>query len=87
MAVRSVDIGLSITGMHRAEAIDEAGDRYGHLSFWTTPEGLAALADLCFRDKSTPIIVLEPTGLVWLPIVLFLRARGPQVVLVRASGA
>jgi len=29
--------------------------------------------------------VLEPTGLVWLPIALFLRARCPQVILVRAK--
>ena len=85
MAVRSVGIDLSITGMHRAEAIDAAGQRCGHLSFGTTPEGLAALAALCFRDDSTPTIVLEPTGLVWLPIVLFLKARCPQAVVVRAK--
>ena len=69
MAVQSVGIDLSITGMHRAEAIDITGQRCGHLSFRTTPEGLAALADLCFNGDSAPTIVLEPTGLVWLPIV------------------
>lgn len=85
MAVHSVGIDLSITGMHRAEAIDSAGQGCGHLSFQTTPEGLAALADLCFPGDSTPTIVLEPTGLVWFPIVLFLKARCPNAVVVRAK--
>ena len=85
MAVRNVGIDLSITGMHRAEAIDERGERCGHLSFRTTPEGLAALANLCFRDGSTPTVVLEPTGLAWFPLALFLRARCPEAVLVRAK--
>ena len=85
MTVRSVGIDLSITGAHRAEAIDETGQRCGDLSFRTTPEGLAALADLCFSGDSVPTIVLEPTGLVWLPIVLFLKARCPRSVIVRAK--
>ena len=78
MAVRSVGIDLSITGLHRAEVIDEAGYQCGHLSFRTTPEGFSALADLCFREGSTPIIVLEPTGLIWLPITMFLQSRLPS---------
>lgn len=85
MAVRSVGIDLSVSGMHRAEAIDAAGERCGHLSFGTSPEGLAALADLCFQDEGTPTIVMEPTGLVCLPIMLFLKARCPGVKLVRAK--
>jgi hypothetical protein len=28
---------------------------------------------------------MEPTGLAWLPIALFLRARFPEAVLVRAK--
>jgi transposase len=85
MAVRSVGIDLSISGMHRAEAIDATGQRCGHLSFRTSPEGLEALANLCFQADSIPTIVMEPTGLVWLPIMLFLKARCPEVVLVRAK--
>jgi hypothetical protein len=30
-------------------------------------------------------VVMEPTGLAWLPIALFLQARFPQAVLVRAK--
>jgi transposase len=83
--VRSVGIDLSITGMHRAEAIDEKGNRCGHVKFRTTPEGLALLSGLCFRDGSAPIIVLEPTGLAWLPMVSFLKANCPQATMVRAK--
>jgi len=85
MTVRSVGIDLSLTGMHQAEAIDLDGNRCGHLKFRTTPEGLNSLVNLCFGDGSLPVIVLEPTGLAWLPIILFLRARCPQAVLVRAK--
>ena len=50
MAVRSVGIDLSLTGMHRAEAIDEAGNLCGHLSFRTTPE-----ATVLFVKSMVPI--------------------------------
>jgi transposase len=85
MAIKSVGIDLSITGLHRLEAIDADGQRCGHLSFRTNPDGLAQLAELCFKDNSMPTIVMEPTGLVWLPVVLFLKAHCREVVIVRAK--
>jgi hypothetical protein len=36
-------------------------------------------------STETLTVVMEPTGLAWLPIALFLRARFPQAVLVRAK--
>jgi transposase len=85
MAVRSVGIDVSLTAEHRAVALDEGGNQCGRLSFRSTPDGLACLSELCFGDGSVPTVVLEPTGLGWLPIVLYLKARCPEVVLVRAK--
>ena len=85
MGVRSIGIDLSLQSKHRAEALDESGNRCGHLSFRTTPEGLEGLAKLCSQSESSLTVVMEPTGLAWLPIALFLRARFPEAVLVRAK--
>jgi hypothetical protein len=85
MAVQTVGIDLSITGIHSVEAVDEGSDRCGQLSFRIAPQGLAALAEICFRDRSAPIVLLELMGLVWLPIAMFLRAHCPQTVLVLAK--
>ncbi|HZA24292.1 MAG TPA: IS110 family transposase [Dehalococcoidia bacterium] len=85
MRVRSVGIDLSLQSSHRAEALDESGQQCGHLSFRTTPQGLEALAQLCTQSGDRLTVVMEPTGLAWLPIALFLRASFPQAVLVRAK--
>jgi len=85
MGVWSIGIDLSLQGNHRAEALDESGHQWGHLNFRTTPEGLEALAQLCAQSAETLTVVMEPTGLAWMPIALFLRARFPQAVLVRAK--
>ena len=85
MGVRSVEIDLSFQGAHRLEALDELGNGCGHLSFRTTPEGLDALAQICTQAGSSFTVVMEPTGLAWLPIALLLRARFPEAVLVGAK--
>ena len=51
MGVRSVGIDLSLQGNHRAEALDESGQQWGHLNLRTTPEGMEALAQLCARPQ------------------------------------
>ena len=43
------------------------------------------MAQLCAQSAETLTVVMEPTGLAWFPIALFLRARFPQAVLVRAK--
>ncbi len=60
-------------------------NQWGHLSFRTTPEGLDVLSQVCAQSGSSLTVVMEPTGLAWLPIALFLQARFPQAVLVRAK--
>jgi hypothetical protein len=85
MGVQSVGIDLSLQGNHRAEALDEPGYQWGHLTFSTSPEGLEALARLCAQTGDSLTVVMEPTGLAWLPINLFLRAHFPQALLVRAK--
>jgi transposase len=85
MSVRSVGIDLSLQSNHRAVALDESGQQCGYLNFRTTSEGLESLAQLCAQAGDTLTVVMEPTGLAWLPIALFLRAHFPQAVLVRAK--
>jgi transposase len=85
MSVRSVGIDLSLQSTHCAVALDESGQQCGHLNFRTTPDGLEALARLCDQANSNLTVGMEPTGLAWLPIAWFLRARFPQAVLVRAK--
>ncbi len=85
MGVRSVGIDLSLRGTHRVAVLDEAGNQCDRLSFRTTPEGLEALTQLWAQPGNSPVVVMEPTGLAWLPIALFLRSRCPEGVLVRAK--
>ena len=63
----------------------ESGKLCGHLSFRSTPEGLEALSQLYVQSGGSLTVVMEPTGLAWLPISLFLQARFPEAVLVRAK--
>lgn len=54
-------------------------------SFQTTPEGLAKLEERVFQDGANPIIVFEPTGLAWVAVAIYLRARHPECHLVRTQ--
>jgi transposase len=85
MNVRSVGIDLSLQSTLCAVALDESGQQCDPLNFRTTPDGLEALARLCDQANRNLTVVMEPTGLAWLPIAWFLRARFPQAVLVRTK--
>jgi len=82
--IRSVGIDLH-QGQHRARCLDERAQPYDSFSFQTTPEGLATLEEHVFRDGSNPIIVLEPAGLPWLMVAVYLRSRHPDCQLVKAK--
>jgi len=82
--IRSVGIDLH-QGQHRARCLDARAQPYDSFSFQTTPEGLATLEERVFRDGSNPIIVLEPAGLPWLMVAVYLRSRHPDCRLVKAK--
>jgi len=80
----SVGIDLH-QGRHRARCLDERAQPCDGFSFQTTPEGLATLEERVFRDGSNPVIVLEPAGLPWLMVAVYLRSRHPDCRLVKAK--
>ena len=79
----SVGIDLH-QGNHRARCLDERAQLCDGFTFQTTPEGLAELEEHIFRDGSNPMIVLEPAGLPWLMVAVYLRSSHPNCHLVKA---
>ena len=82
--IRSVGIDLH-QGRHRARCLDDRAQPCDSFSFQTTPEGLATLEERVFREGANPIIVLEPAGLPWLMVAVYLRSRYPDCRLVKAK--
>ncbi len=80
----SVGIDLH-QGRHRARCLDERAQPCDSFSFQTTSEGLATLEERVFRDDSNPTIVLEPAGLPWLMVAVYLQARHPDCLVVKAK--
>ena len=72
-------------GNHRARCLDDRAQLCDGFTFQTTPEGLAKLEEHIFRDGANPIIVLEPAGLPWLMVAVYLRSRRPECRLVKAK--
>ena len=82
--IYSVGIDLH-QGSHRAQCLDDRAQIYDGFTFQTTPEGLARLEERIFRDGANPIIVLEPAGLPWLMVAVYLRSQHPNCRLVKAK--
>jgi transposase len=82
--IYSVGIDLH-QGSHRARCLDDRAQLCDGFTFQTTPEGLATLEERAFRDGANPIIVLEPAGLPWLMVAVYLRSRHPNCRLVKAK--
>jgi transposase len=83
--IKSVGIDLASTGEHKVRCLDEGSQLCDGFSFQTTAEGLAKLEERTFGDGSKPIIVFEPTGLAWLIVAIYLKARHPDCRLVRVQ--
>ena len=83
--IQSVGIDFGLSGPHKVRCLDERAQLCDGFVFHTTPEGLATLEERIFRDGSNPVIVFEPTGLAWLVVAIYLKARHPQCRLVRAK--
>jgi transposase len=82
--ISSVGIDLH-QGSHRVRCLDDRAQICDGFTFQTTPEGLAKLEERIFRDGANPIIVLEPAGLPWLMVAVYLRSRHPNCRLVKAK--
>jgi transposase len=82
--ISSVGIDLSRTGSHQARCLDEQAIPCDSFTFDSTMEGLETLEKHVFLDGATPTIVFEPTGLAWIPLATYLRARHPESRLVKA---
>ena len=82
--IYSVGIDLH-QGRHRARCLDERAQPCDGFSFPTTPEGLATMEEHIFRDGANPIVVLEPAGLPWLMVAVYLHSHHPDCHLVKAK--
>jgi transposase len=82
--IRSVGIDLSRTGSHQVSCLDEQARPCDSFSIDSSLEGLEKLEERIFSDGSCPTIVFEPTGLAWIPLAAYLRARHPECRLVKA---
>jgi transposase len=87
--MRTLGIDLAITGTHKAVVVDEQGNAIGSvIQFRTTPEDLEALLRRAREgaDKNEPLrVVMEPTGLAWLPVASYFIQRGVTVYLVNTQ--
>jgi transposase len=84
--IKSVGIDLAVSGEHKVRCLDERAEACDGFTFQTTSEGFAKLESRIFGDGSNPIIIFEPTGLVWLVMAIYLKARHPDCRLVRVQG-
>jgi len=83
--IRSVGIDLAGNGEHKVRCLDEKAELCDGFGFETTPEGLEKLEERIFRDGANPVVVFEPTGLAWVAVAVYLRARHPDCRLVRTQ--
>ena len=83
--IKSVGIDLAGNGEHKVRCLDEKAEVCDSFGFETTPVGLEKLEERIFRDGSNPVVVFEPTGLAWVAVAVYLRARHPGCCLVRTQ--
>jgi transposase len=83
--IKSVGIDLASTGEHKVRCLDERAQMCDGFSFETTSAGLAKLEERIFNSGSNPTIVFEPTGLAWLLVAVYLKAKHPESRLVRVQ--
>jgi len=83
--IKSVGIDFVGTGEHKVRCLNEQAQLCDGFGFQTTPEGLGKLEERVFGGGSNPVIGFEPTGLAWLVVAVYLKARHPDCRLVRAQ--
>jgi transposase len=89
--MRTIGIDLAITGTHKAVVVDGQGNAIGGLiRFRTDPADLDALLRRAREgtDEDEELrMVMEPTGLAWLPAASYFIQRGVTVYLVNTQQA
>ena len=86
MVGHSIGIDLSITGAHDCTVLDATGQITQRFAFDSSSAGLRQLEQrlrAIAPSDSAPTVVMEPTGLAWFLPCLYLRARRPDVKVVR----
>jgi transposase len=81
---RSVGIDLSRSSSHQVRCLDEQARPCYSFSFDSTLEDLEKFEERIFSDGAAPTVVFESTGLAWIPMAVYLRARHPECRLVKA---
>jgi hypothetical protein len=84
---RLVGIDLGIATAHTVRVLDGEGTIVAKRKAWPTRESLTAVEAAALADCPEGArleLVIEPTGPAWLPVAVFLTARGHKVF--RAGG-
>lgn len=86
--MRTIGIDLSTKGEHKAVAVDERGHFVSPiLHFRTDPASLMRLLEVAQEDNPDRQLqaVMEPTGMAWFPVAVFLIRQGVVVYLVNSQ--
>jgi transposase len=87
--MRIIGLDLAITSAHKALVMDEKGQALTPVfSVMSWPEELAGLIKRARQgeaEDSPLVVVMEPTGLVWLPVAIYLVRHEVTVYLVNSQ--
>ncbi len=86
--MRTVGIDLSARGEHKAVIVDEAGWFVSPVfRFGTAPDSLRRLLEMAQENNPDQHVqaVMEPTGMAWFPVAVFLIQQGVTIYLVNSQ--
>jgi hypothetical protein len=89
MPYRNIGVDLGITANHKAQVTDELGKKI--LSNFSFPISKETLDNLCRQAlKDAPAgtklrFICEPTEMSWLPLAIYVKANGHEIVRVKAN--
>ena len=86
--MRTIGIDLGVKGDHKAIVVDERGGFVSPpITFRTTPASLQRLLETAKRESLPGELqaVMEPTGMAWFPVAVFLTRQGVGVLVVNAQ--
>jgi transposase len=87
--MRMIGLDLAITGSHKAVVMDQAGKYVTPVfALHTWPDELAAMLKRAREgaaDDEPVAVVMEPTGLAWLPVAVYLLLHQVTVYLVNSQ--
>jgi transposase len=86
--MRTIGIDLGVTGAHAAVIADERGRFVGRmLKLHTAPQSLGRLLREAQRDNPDGQVqaLMEPTGMAWFPVAVYLIRHGVTVYLVNSQ--